>query len=238
MIPKVIHYCWFGSGTLPKLSKRCIASWKKYCPDYEIKRWDESNFDVNAIPYIREAYASKKYAFVSDYARFYILYREGGIYLDTDVELLRPIDDILSAGSFMGEESIGRCNPGLGMACEKGMPFVRQMLDYYATLSFDKEPRSHTIVTYTSAALVKHGYIESSVAQAVAGFTIYPPKYFCPINYVTKERVITPHTYSVHHYAASWVTPRMRAYEFCNRVLGIERTKHLASFIKRVLGKR
>ena len=105
MIPKIIHYCWFGRGPLPELAQKCIASWKKYLPDYEIKEWNEDNFDVNIIPYTAEAYKAKKYAFVSDYARFWILYKFGGIYFDTDVEVIRPIDDIVERGNFMGFET-------------------------------------------------------------------------------------------------------------------------------------
>ena len=105
MIPKIIHYCWFGHNPLPPLALKCIASWKKYLPDYEIKEWNEENFDVNIIPYTREAYAAGKYAFVTDYARFWILYKYGGIYFDTDVEMIRPIDDIIAAGGFMGYET-------------------------------------------------------------------------------------------------------------------------------------
>lgn len=105
MIPKIIHYCWFGRGPLPELAQKCIASWKKYLPDYEIKEWNEDNFDVNIIPYTAEAYKAKKYAFVSDYARFWILYQYGGIYFDTDVEVIRPMDDIIERGNFMGFET-------------------------------------------------------------------------------------------------------------------------------------
>lgn len=115
MIPKIIHYCWFGRGPLPELAQKCIASWKKYLPDYEIKEWNEDNFDVNIIPYTAEAYQAKKYAFVSDYARFWIMYHYGGIYFDTDVEVIRPMDDIVANGNFMGfevdpdgENTIGR----------------------------------------------------------------------------------------------------------------------------------
>ena len=124
MIPKIIHYCWFGRNPLPELARKCIASWRKYLPDYEIKEWNEDNFDVNIIPYTAEAYAQKKYAFVSDYARFWILYRYGGIYFDTDVEVIRPLDDIIARGCFMGFETdpapkqngVDACvNPGLGL---------------------------------------------------------------------------------------------------------------------------
>lgn len=141
MIPKIIHYCWFGRGPLPELAQKCIASWKKYLPDYEIKEWNEDNFDVNIIPYTAEAYAMKKYAFVSDYARFWILHKYGGIYFDTDVEVIRPIDDIIARGNFMGFEtdpnpakgdaSEGSVAPGLGLGVNPGLWIIEKMMHYY-----------------------------------------------------------------------------------------------------------
>ena len=133
MIPKVIHYCWFGRNPLPESAVKCIDSWRKFMPDYEIKEWNEDNFDVNAIPYTAEAYQMKKYAFVSDYARFWILYQYGGLYFDTDVELIKPIDDIVEKGPFMGIEETCKIipvnlvgyplvNPGLGISVEQGYP--------------------------------------------------------------------------------------------------------------------
>lgn len=136
MIPKIIHYCWFGRNPLPELAQKCIASWKKYLPDYEIKEWNEDNFDVNIIPYTAEAYAQKKYAFVSDYARFWILHKYGGIYFDTDVEVIRPIDDIIARGNFMGFEtdpnpakgdaSEGSVAPGLGLGVAPGLGIIEK----------------------------------------------------------------------------------------------------------------
>ena len=134
MIPKVIHYCWFGGKPLPKSAKKCIASWKKFMPDYEVKEWNESNFDIDLIPYTREAYNDNKYAFVSDVARFWLLYHEGGMYFDTDVEVITPMDGFISQGAFLGWEkpsAVGlyNVNPGLGMAAPKGLPFYQEMLD-------------------------------------------------------------------------------------------------------------
>lgn len=237
MIPKIIHYCWFGGKPLPALAIKCIASWKKFHPDYVIKRWDESNFDVNAIPYTRDAYAKGKFAFVSDYAKFILLYQEGGVYLDTDVELLRPLNNILKNGPFLGEEIVGKCNPGSGMGAYPKMTFLKEMVDFYRSLSFIRKEGSlncTTIVTYTSLALAKYGYKKIVGIQHVAGFTIYPPEYFCPINYFTKEKVITSNTYSIHHYAASWVSTRMKCYELCNKIIGIEHTKRIASILKSI----
>lgn len=139
MIPKVINYCWFGGNPLPASAQKCIASWRKYLPDYEIKEWNESNFDVNIIPYTAEAYKAKKYAFVSDYARFWILYRYGGLYFDTDVEVIRNMDDIIANGAFMGLEKkqagatptqLGVA-PGLGLGVNPGLGLYKELLDVY-----------------------------------------------------------------------------------------------------------
>lgn len=135
MIPKKIHYCWFGRNPLPESALKCIASWRKYLPDYEIIEWNEDNFDVNSIPYTRQAYESKKYAFVSDYARFKILYEHGGLYFDTDVEVIRPMDDIIAKGPFMGfeinpctERPQGAVNPGLGLGAVAQMPIYLSLI--------------------------------------------------------------------------------------------------------------
>ena len=141
MIPKKIHYCWFGRNPLPPLALKCIESWKRYLPDYEIKEWNEDNFDVNMIPYTKEAYEAKKYAFVSDYARYWILYQYGGLYFDTDVEIIKNMDDIIARGPFMGcenEANLGATSTelGLGLGCNPGLLFYKEMLDLYGTLHF------------------------------------------------------------------------------------------------------
>ena len=141
MIPKIIHYCWFGRNPLPELALRCIESWKKFLPDYEIKEWNEDNFDVNIIPYTAQAYKAKKYAFVSDYARFWILYQYGGVYFDTDVEVIKPMEEFIKQGSFMGCENGAdggglRVAPGLGLGVESGSELYKEILDKYASFSF------------------------------------------------------------------------------------------------------
>ncbi len=222
MIPKIIHYCWFGRGPLPELAQKCIASWKKYLPDYEIKEWNEDNFDVNVIPYTMEAYAQKKYAFVSDYARFRVLYKYGGIYFDTDVEVIKPFDDIIAKGNFMGfeldpdgENSPKKyapryafsVNPGVGLGMAKGHPFVKKMLDYYATLHFDTNelnPWYQTIVSYTTLCLMEDGLKNVPGIQQVGDITVYPHEYFSPINMVSGRLHVTSNTYSIHRYMGSW----------------------------------
>jgi len=221
MIPKIIHYCWFGRTPLPKLARKCIHSWRKYLHDYEIKEWNEDNFDVNIIPYTREAYEAGKYAFVSDYARFWILFRYGGLYFDTDVEVIRPLDDILANGPFMGfgrdpdekdREQIGLgVNPGLGFASTSGHGLLKELLDLYSSLHYISNDGSHdprTIVYYTSRLLESKGLEYRKGIQQVAGMTVYPAEFFSPIHFVTRHLRITKNTRTIHHYAASWKDDR------------------------------
>lgn len=225
MIPKVIHYCWFGGNPLPDSAKKCINSWKRFFPDYTILEWNETNFDFNCNAYVREAYESKKWAFVSDYARFWILYHNGGIYFDTDVEVIKSFDDILDIGGFMGQEAsvpsdvklidkkdkiLGDSivvNPGLGIAVEPGLQLYKELLDLYDRLHFIKhgEIDTTTICVYTTNILKRYGYNEKNEKiQNIAGITIYPPEYFCPLNYKTGEIVMTDNTHSIHWYGATW----------------------------------
>ena len=227
MIPKIIHYCWFGGKPLPKSAEKCMASWKKYLPDYEIKRWDESNFDVNAIPYTREAYAACKYAFVSDYARFWILYHYGGVYFDTDVEVIRPIDDIINRGGFLGVESnrngIYTVNPGLGFAATQGSAVIGEMVNLYSTFHFtntDGASDLKNIVEITTDYLSSKGLQNTDEIQDCCGFTIYPKDYFCPIDYETRELKITENTRTIHHYAESWVPRSTRFKNALSRLFG------------------
>lgn len=217
-IPKVIHYCWFGGNPLPELAVRCIDSWKKYCPGYEIKEWNETNFDINCCRYIRQAYEKKRWAFVSDYARFKILYDNGGLYFDTDVELIKPVDDLIAIGSFMGAE-VGAiaskelvAAPGLGLAAAPGLGLYKEILDYYDKCSFVDEMGEDTIldtvVTRTTRILKAHGYKGDGNVEEVCGITIYPPDYFCPKNFRNGELIITENTRSIHHYTASWLNKR------------------------------
>lgn len=247
MIPKVIHYCWFGGKPLPKDAERCIESWKKYLPDYEIKRWDESNFDVNIIPYTQEAYQAGKYAFVSDYARFWIIYNYGGIYFDTDVEVISSLDSILKAGSFLGVECQSfeqiAVNPGLGFGAFAGMGAVKDLLTYYESLHFvntDGSISYKNIVEITSEYLAEHGMINTKGIQECAGFTIYPVDYFCPISFETRKMIITGNTKTIHHFAESWVPKSTRFKNAIGRVLGQEFLQTLVrikGLIKRVAKK-
>ena len=136
MIPKVIHYCWFGKGKYPKIVKQCISSWERYCPDYQLKLWNEENYDINQCDFLKEAYSSKNWAFVSDYARLDIIYHEGGIYLDTDVELVKSLDDLLAYDCFLASDGSAGINTGLGFGAVRNHPTIKSMLDKYENKHF------------------------------------------------------------------------------------------------------
>lgn len=241
MIPKTIHYCWFGRNPLPESALKCIASWRNFFPDYEIKEWNEDNFDVNAIPYTRQAYEAKKYAFVSDYARFKILYENGGLYFDTDVEVIKPFDDILERGAFMGCELAApswAANPGLGLGVAPGLGLYKELLEKYDSLFFinyDGSLNLTTIVTYTTDLLIKHGLKPINEIQTVAGITIYPKEYFNPFNDNTGKLEITSNTHSIHWYSKTWleVSPwRIRLSRIAHRYLGYGLSKYLRKIFK------
>lgn len=230
MIPKIIHYCWFGHNPLPESAQKCIASWRKFLPDYEIWQWSEEplnenenqneknlydkilGFDVNSIPYTREAYEAKKYAFVSDYARFWILYNYGGLYFDTDVEVIKPMDDIIERGPFMGIELIEadgmpQINPGLGLGEERNNVFYQKVLDYYDKQWFLNEDGSlnqTTVVTRVTGLLAEEGMQSSDRLQQVGDIWIYPSDYFNPLDYLTGKLKVTDNTRSIHWYMNSW----------------------------------
>lgn len=220
MIPKLIHYCWFGKNPLPEDARRCIASWRKYCPDYQIIEWNESNYDVTTNPYMYEAYQAEKWAFVSDYARIDIIYQHGGIYFDTDVELLKPLDALRNDPLFCGWESnvdeTGENNVafGLGFGAEPQNCILKEILNIYSTLSFYNQDGTFNLApcsVYQTMALKKHGLnTEKMTLQRLEYGTVYPCEYFSPKNYYTGEVLCTANTYSIHHYTALWLSPRER----------------------------
>lgn len=242
-IPKIIHYCWFGGAPLPTLARKCIASWKKYLPDYEIKEWNESSFDVHCCRYAEEAYQAKKWAFVSDYARFRILYEHGGLYFDTDVEVIKPLDEILARGGFMGVESCApnTVNPGLGLAVAPGLGLYRELYTAYHSRRFVNDDGSmnlKTVVQYTTECLVAHGLTNAHEIQKVGDIYIYPQDYFNPCNMNTGQIEITENTVSIHHYAASWVDPysrlRGKTYQMLYRMFG----QGVADSVRNLLRRR
>lgn len=206
MIPKTIHYCWFGRGEKPDLVNQCIASWKKYCGEYAIKEWNEDNFDVNISDYTRQAYDSKKWAFVSDYVRLYALVNEGGIYMDTDVEVLRTLDEFLRHKAFSGFESEEYAPTGI-MACVGGYPLFRELLNDYEGRRFIKDDGALDLTTnviWISNTLLKYGLKQNNEQQDIRGFVIYPKDYFCPKSHLTGEMQLSPNTATIHHFSGSW----------------------------------
>ena len=212
MIPRVIHYCWFGKNPMPRLSRRCIDSWRRFMPDWEIREWNDRNFNLNLNAYIKHAYSAGKYAFVSDYARFWVLYHHGGVYFDTDVMLVKSFDELVAHGSFMGFEKnndVLAVNPGLGMGAPCGVEFYGEMINLYDNHEVnpnDISPIEPIMIKYTTAKLLERGLILEDKQQCVAGINIYPNNYFNPLNDYDGRLNITPDTYSIHYYAKSWIS--------------------------------
>jgi len=212
MIPKKIHYCWFGRGEKPKLAIKCIDSWKKYCPDYEIIEWNEDNFDISCNSYVKEAYESRKFAFVTDYVRLFAMYNYGGIYMDTDVEVLKSLDEFLDNVAFSGFESSQLIPTGI-MASEKGFSLYNEFLRYYTDKHFIQEDGTldnTTNVIIMTDILKKYGLVCDGKFQIVEGWTLYPSDYFCPLNNATGELKKTKNTATIHWFAKSWVSPHSR----------------------------
>lgn len=210
-IPKIIHYCWFGGAELPENVVKCINSWKKYCPDYEIIQWNERNYDIKKNPYMWEAYQHKKWGFVSDYARLDIVYHYGGIYLDTDVEIIRPIDVFLEYAAFAGMEQPGIVAMGLGFGACKGNPLIKEIMEVYDTISFIREDGTLNLTPspqFQTRVLKKYGLRNENINQTIKGMEIFSTEYFCPIEFSTNIMRKTKNTYLIHHFTASWYTPK------------------------------
>jgi hypothetical protein len=211
MIAKTIHYCWFGRGEKSELTIKCINSWKKYCPDFVIKEWNEDNFDINSNEYVMEAYKAKKWAFVTDYVRLYVLYNYGGIYMDTDVEVIKPLDNFLNNHAFSGFESSKEIPTGI-MAAEKGNKWIKDLLDEYKNLHFLKKDGSYNTVTnvirITNLSVKKYDLVPESSLQHLKGnvATMYPFDYFCTKSALTGEINITKNTHTIHHFSGSWLS--------------------------------
>lgn len=207
MIPKIIHYCWFGGNPMPKMARKCIASWKRYCPDYKIVEWNETNFDINFCDYVCEAYEAKKWAFVSDVARLYALVNYGGIYMDTDVEVLKPLDDLFEYEAVSGFEAKDKIAAGL-MTCCKEHPMFKEFLNEYSSIHFIKmngEFDLTTIVTRITNICLKYGLQLNNQKQIVNGLTLFPTEYFYPKDCCTGALSLTSSTYAIHYYEGSWL---------------------------------
>lgn len=223
MIPKVIHYCWFGRNPKPSSVQKCIASWKKYCPDYKIIEWNEDNYPLYDNQYCRQAYEAKKWAFATDYARLWIIYNYGGIYLDTDVEIIKSWDPLLVHECFLGRQPGFQVNTGVGVGAVKGHPLIKKMMDDYNDIPFIKKNGAMDLWTCphrNSQWLFEHGLKREDVYQEIAGAAIYPIEYFSPKDAWSRQTVKTLNTYSIHHCDGTW-NPNETRQEHIKRYLKI-----------------
>ncbi len=236
MIPKVIHYCWFGNNPLPSDVKECIKSWKKYCPDYEIKCWDETNFNINQHPFIASAYKEKAWAFVSDYARLKIIYDEGGIYLDTDVELLKSLDDLLENPSYVGVQQLGNViNTGLGFGAEKKNIAIKKMLEQYDESIYSANEKENLVCPLLNTKAVKFfGDFDKDRITKFHDIVIYPSKYFDPVSPGNAQYLKCEDSFSIHHYSATWTNKNNRIKRKILRMIGENRVYKIKKIIKGV----
>ncbi|MEG2310401.1 MAG: glycosyltransferase [Clostridia bacterium] len=223
---KVIHYCWFGNKPLPKLAKKCIKSWQKYLPDFTIKEWNETNFDINECSFTKEAYENKKWAFIADYARVKALYEEGGLYLDTDMEIISNIDQLLKDEMFIGREENGYIAAGTIWVKNKKNKYMKEMLEFYKSLDgFDiSKLWSYSIPTIVTKILRKYETHFDDVSIELIDNTIrvYPSEYFYPINYDFSKKIYTENTCMVHYYNATWVSKSEKITITIYRTFGVK----------------
>lgn len=237
MIPKVIHYCWFGKGEMPELALKCIESWHKYLPNYEYKLWNEENFDVNIVPYTKEAYEARKFAFVTDYVRLWALYNEGGVYMDTDVEILKPLDDLLHLSAFTGYEGSKTQPPVTGlMASEPHGEWVKEQLDAYENVHFIKEDGSFDMTTNTvriSQIMRANGFVQDGKYAVYKDMHVFPTEYFCP-RQTTGEFFLTENTYCDHHFMGTWSDGKKKG--LISRFFGSGVMTRLIKLKRRIIG--
>lgn len=241
MIPKIIHYCWFGNNPLPKLAEKCIESWKKHLPDYELYLWNEKNFDVNSVPYVKEAYELKKYAFVTDYVRLFALLHQGGVYMDTDVEVIKNLDSFLNLPAFSGFETDIYVPTGI-MASEKGGEWVKEQIQYYSGRNFlkpDGQPDMTSNVLIISKIMSDNGFVLKNGYQVYKNcMHIFPKDYFCPKS-GTGTITLTKNTHCIHHFASSWQPRRVRIKKYIfHKILGSTITDFLVKQKRKIFPKR
>lgn len=243
MIPKIIHYCWFGRGKKPEIVEKCIESWKKYLPDYQIMEWNEDNFDINIFQYSKDAYEAKKYAFASDVARVKALYEYGGLYFDTDVEVLKPLEEeFLKHECLLGFELENYVATSF-MACVPHFPLMKDFYDLYQNLSFYDEKGeiiTGTNVNKLTTMLERQGLVRNNMIQTLEnGITIYPIEYFSPFDYANCIYEITENSFCVHHFYVSWLPKHIRRRKQIKKVLvkllGKEKMRTLINFVKKLM---
>ena len=248
MIPKTIHYCWFGHNPKPKLAEKCIQSWKRHCPDYQIIEWNEDNFDISACPlYVRQAYEAKKWAFVTDYVRLKVVYEHGGIYLDTDVEIIKSLDWLLEYDAFFGFENGVHVATGLGFGAYKDHPIVQGMMRDYEGIPFVQEDGSFDSLPCpqrNTNMLLQYGLKQNNSRQIIhENVLILPSEYMCPISYSTGRKRITRNTISIHWFSSSWKTEKEKREHILkvfkrNTDIIIDYTIHIPNrFLRALLGE-
>lgn len=241
-IPRLIHYCWFGGKPLPSLARKCLKSWKRYLPEYEIILWDETTFDIAAHPYVKEAYNAKKWAFVADYVRLYVLYHFGGIYMDTDVEVIRQLNRFLTDPAFTCFEPPNYICPDqiviqTGMiGAEKGNLWIKKLLDYYhdkrfldinGTPDLTANPIPLTVITIKEFGLKP----DQSFQTLMNSVVIYPQEFFCPIDWKDRKIKKNKNTYAIHYFTGSWISEE----ESCNYT---KYRKQAGLLLKKILGEK
>lgn len=247
MIPKIIHYCWFGKNPLPESAKKCIESWKTHCPDYKIIQWNEDNFDISSCPlYVRQAYEAKKWAFVTDYVRLKVVYDNGGIYMDTDVELIKSLNPLLEQKAYFGFEDGVHIATGLGFGAQKGHYILEEMMNDYYNKSFilnDGSLNQETCPMINTRILLQHGLKQNDKKQTLNNnILILPSIYMCPINYETGRMKKSYKTFSIHWFDASWMSVADADYHRRHREAlqkqKIDFWKHLPNrLLKSILGE-
>lgn len=242
MIPKKIHYCWFGRNPKPKLVEKCIKSWRRVCPDFEVIEWNEDNFDVSSAPvYVQQAYACKKWAFVSDYVRLRAMTDHGGVYLDTDVELVKSLDPYLKHEAFGGFESPESVCTAV-MACRKDFPLFQEFLSHYDGISFlnaDGSLNVTTNVATVTATLLQRGLVQNGQLQTVEGLTLYPSRVFSPVDFESGQLHRSRKTVAIHWFSGSWHTEeeRRRREELQRNARREKILGPIAKGVKNVLGE-
>lgn len=225
MIPKKIHYCWFGKNELPEKARKCINSWKKYCPDYEIIEWNETNIDINMNPYTRMCYEEKKFAFLTDYIRLVVIQEYGGIYMDTDVEVVKNLNPLLENEAYFGFEDKDYVNTGMGFGAVADSPVVDALIREYNEL-LDGKKGVISCPLLNTRALIKKGLKLTGEEQKFADFIVLPTEYLNPYDSKTGRLNKTENTYSIHWYAMSWFSTKMKLQnkitQIIHRIFGVD----------------
>ena len=226
---KTIHYCWFGKNKMEDNVLSCINSWQKHFPNYQVKVWNENNFDIKCCEYVKEAYQSKQYAFVSDYVRLYVLYHEGGLYLDTDYEVLKNFEDLLNEELVLSFEKEGKIQTCMIYA-KKNNQLIKKIMEYYHTthfLNYDGTFNTKTNVDIITDYLFELGLIEKDSYQQLENIKIYPTEYFCPFDFETGKLNMTSKTVGIHNFAGSWLTNDQKSYFNLKRKFGKDKAKNV-----------